>query len=224
VELNPQNLVIGLVVPAPMPGLPSQGAPTVTFDSLNHVFGEVASQFGYRNFTSSPEGNAGQIMGATPQSAIIVNPGLIQVMDAVELTAERSAEKVQQVLKIIAKHLSVTSVIQIGVKWLFHAPVKSRDAATFVREALTTQSSSDLASIGLGGRQYVGLKVVSGDQAGTTIYSLTVEPLQADETQLFIDIDAAVVGAGLGDVESKAKDVLTYIRVPVTQLLEKLGA
>ena len=224
VELNTRNLVIGVVVPSAVPGVPMQGAPEVTFDRLNHIFGEVASAFGYRNFQSSPEGNAGQILGAVPTSNITIQPGLIQVMDAVDLTAARSAEKAHKVLQIVAKHLKVTTVLQIGVKWLLHAPVSSRDAVTFVREAMTSQSEADLSALGLGGDQYLGLKYVSNDVPRTKVYTLTIEPLQADKTQLYIDIDTAFVGASLSDVEQKAKEAHEYVDVAVKQYLEKLGA
>ena len=70
-------------------------------------------------------------------------------------------------------------------------------------------SDDDLGKLSLGGEQWVGLKYVTQSVEETQQYTVLIEPLQADPTQLFIDVDAAYPGeARLDEIKSKTEDVL----------------
>ncbi len=224
-DLITKHLVVGVALPVAPPGFQIPGTPEITFDRLNHIFGEVATAFGYRNFQSAPEGNTAQIFGATPEQLINVQPGLIQVQEPIELSPERAAEKAQKVVKIAAKHLGLGQIFGFGIKWISHLPITSNDARAFVIDHIYSQSDEALSALGLGGHQWAGMKYVTQAVDSNVQYTLVIEPLHADPTQLFIDVDANYgPGVGLDDIEAKAGEVLEYVRVPVKNYLDKLGA
>ena len=226
-DLITKNLIVGAGLPTSPPGLAFQipGTPEITFDRLNHIFGEIAAMFAYRTFQSGPEGESAQIFGATPHQVVSIQPGLIQVQEPIELSPEKATEKVQRVFSIAAKHLSVTQILGFGIKWIAHMPINSKDARAFVIDQVYKQSDQVLEVLGLGGRQWLGMKYVAQDPLGQKQFTVVIEPFLADETHLYIDVDANFgPGVELGEIKAKADEVLDYIRVPVKQYLEKFGA
>lgn len=222
-DLIARALIVGSVLPAAPPGVTQPGVPEITFDKMNRIFGEVASRFGYRSFQSNPEGTSGQIQKTTPGNAVVIQPGLLQVQDTVERTPELATDQVEDVFQIAAQHLQIMEVLQLGVKWVFNLPIPSRDAAGFVLHHLVRRSEDDLAELSLGGTVWAGTKFVTSSVSGDAQYTVLIEPLVADMTQLYLDVDANFPGSQTLDrVKERAIDVLQYVRTPLKNYIERL--
>jgi hypothetical protein len=215
-DLIPKVLVSGVFTPPP--DVP--GGPQVSVDRLNRIWGEVTQTFPYRQLLIAADGSGAQLLGASQDEAVVIQPPLLQVRDPIQLDPQKSAEKAEAIFKIIARHLGIEQFFNFAVRNVSHAPAPSRDARGFLLHTLLRKTEDDLGDLAGGGSIWAGLKFVV--MQGSVQYTLVIEPLQRDETFLFIDLDAQFPGpASLDSVAQCAGDAHDYLRRAVSSYLDK---
>lgn len=214
-EMIPRALVAGVfAVPRPGP------TPPVTADKINRIWGEVSTLAGYRQFQMTPDGSAAQFMGGSPEDAASIQLPLVQVRTSIPLSTDRAGEQVQTVLRTIGRHLDIVEVGNLGIKLVYNAVVPERDARAFVLHRLLQKTDDDLGELRAGGGGlWAGVKYVSGSDQSQ--YAILIEPLVADNTMLFLDLDVQFPGrASLDDVADRVKEVERYMTGPVNGYLD----
>jgi hypothetical protein len=218
-NLIPRALIVGVFIPPPgvVPGVKP-----VTFDVVNRIWSEVTASYPYRQLQIAPDGSAAHFLGASADEQVAIQGPLLQVRDVIGLTAEKSAEKAETILKVIARHLGVGQFFNMGIKHVYHAPVANNDARAFVLQGILGKTDADLGELQLGGDAIAGVKyILSGPDVQ---YTLLIEPLLADLRNVFIDLDAQFPGdATLDDVTTRAKDAERYVTQAVSAYLDKYG-
>jgi hypothetical protein len=199
VELIPKAVVAGLFVQAQVLStgsvnviMQTPGA-TITHDVINRIWSEVVKNYPYQALQFQPNGTGGAFVGAGPEDAVIIQPPLVQVRDLVGAQGVHgSADKVGSVLGTVMHHLSGTSPLNLGIKLVYNAPAPARDAVAFLLSEMLA-GHDDVQQLA-GGMEYQSQVkyVLKGD--GYT-YALDLEPLQADPTYLYIDLDTQYLGA-----------------------------
>jgi hypothetical protein len=218
-DMIPKALIVGIFIP-PAGG---PGGPTVSVEKLNKIWSEVAPQFGYTQLQTSPDGAAAQFLGATPDTGVTIQPPLIQVRDLIQLTPETSAENAETVLKTISRLVGTNQFFNLGVRLVYHAPLESNDAKTFIRTKVLGGGGASFEELDAGGEQWSGVKHVITNPQG--IYTLQLEPLQLDEGKsLYIDLDAQFPGPvpNLDAVTDRAKDAKDFLTNNVERYLNGL--
>lgn len=217
VELLPKALIAGLIVPPP--NVP--GGTQVTIDRLNHIWAELSATYGYRQMQMAADGSSAHFIGATDADAVVIEPPLLQVRDVINLTPAQSADKVQSVFKVIARHLGVTQFANFAVRHIYHAPAPENDARAFVLTRVLGKTEDDLGELQAGASLWAGVKFVVTQNDGAQ-YTVIIEPLQRDERFIYIDLDAQFQGpSDLDRVATRASDAETYIKQAVNGYLDK---
>lgn len=221
-ELIPRAIVAGLVLPPqisfPIASGSLPGLPTVSQEALNRVWVDVVKVYPYQGLQLQPGGAGAIFTGGLPDQAVIIQPPLVQVRDVIELDIRQLAEKARFIFKTAAHHLGPAQPQGLGVKLIYHAPAPGRDAIKFLTSQVVQQD--DLESLA-GGMSYdVGFKFVL--QAPDVIYTLALEPLRADLSALFIDLDAQFSGVtNLEDTKERIATVDSFMRTQVRSFLER---
>lgn len=217
-ELIPKVFVAGLFMNPP-PGAP--GGPEVTTERINRVWSEIAPKYGYTQLMIAPDGSGAQFVGSSTDDVTIVNPPLLQVRDVISLEASKSAEKAEEIFKVVARHVGATQFVNLGIKLVYHAPAPDNNARAFVMNRLLGKTLDDLGELAGAGSTWVGLKVVSSVEESTH-YTLILEPLLRDESLLFIDLDVQFPGAiSLDRITDRADDAETYLKQAVNAWLDR---
>lgn len=217
-ELIPKVIVAGLFMNPP-PGI-IPGGPEVTVDRLNRAWSELAPKYMFRQFQIAPDGTSAQFTGTSNDDAVILNPPLLQVRDQIALNAAKSADKAEDIIKTMARHLGAQQFVNLGIRLVYHAPAPDRDARGFIMSRLLGKTSDDLGELSGGGTSWVGIKVVSVIE--NRQYTLVIEPLQRDESLLFIDLDVQCPGeVDLDAIHSRAKDSEGFLKNAVNAWLDK---
>jgi hypothetical protein len=228
-ELVTTGLVVGLILPVAPPGVETPGTPEITFDRLSHIFGEIASSYGYRNLQSHPSGMGGRISKIDIRNGVQIEPGLVQFVDMAEFGPERSIDEAVGVIRVVTKHLGISQVMQLGVKWVCTTDSPGNDGRAFVLNRLLARADEDIAELSLGGSIYAGARFVTRPVDQHCQYVIRIEPLESDPRRLYLDVDAAVPGTpdllaqNAAAVGEAIRGALTYMQVPLKNYLEKLA-
>lgn len=226
-DIQIKGFVAAIAIPYVPPGIEVPGAPQIDFERLTHVFNELARLHHYLGFQASGDGKSAQITGATPADVVAIQPPILQFQVADVVSPEKSAEQAQSVFQVLTKHLQIGQILQVSMKWLAQAPMSTAvPGKDFVIEKIFGKSPADFAtlSLGVGGGTWVGAKFVATDQAGTTTYASTVEPLIADELKsLYLETDATFLAGNLTTtISERALGVLQYLQESLKTYLEHL--
>jgi hypothetical protein len=218
-ELIPKWLIVGVFTPPP--GVP--GTEPITPEKLNRIWSEVGPAHGYRQFQTLPDNAGAVFVGATQEAGVTIQPPLLQVRDPITMTAEQSADRAEQILKVIARHLGTTQFFNLGMRHVYHAPIADNDATGFVMRNVLQKSEEDLGDLQVGGDFWGGVKYVASNPE--VQYTLVIEPLIADNRLMLLDLDAQFPGpAALDAITKRAHDAQAYITQAVSSYLEKAGA
>jgi hypothetical protein len=220
-ELVPKYSVIGVITP-PL-GVPG-GPKAPTTDVLNRIWSEIGPQYGYRRLELSADGTAAQIVGATDEDAVNIQPPLLQVLGSIKMTTQHSADQAYAILRVIAQHLGLTQFFNLGVKYIYHAPAPGKDGRAFVLHHLMGKDDAAVAGLQRGGDLWTGVKYAVPDAEGN-VFTLMVEPLIADNAFLFLDLDAQFPSLiSLDDLRERAQDAERYMQQTVGSYLDGLAA
>jgi hypothetical protein len=220
-DMVPKYSIFGVITPPlGMPGGPKAPTPEV----LNRIWSEIGPQYGYRRLQLSADGTAAQIVGGTDEDGVNIQPPLLQVLGNIKMTAQHSADQAYAILKVVAKHLGLTQFFNLGIKYVFHAPTPGKDGRAFVLHQLLGKDEAGVAGLQRGGDLWVGVKYAASDAEGSA-FTLMVEPLIADNTFLFLDLDAQFPGpVSLDDLKERAQDAERYMKQTVSSYLDGLAA
>jgi hypothetical protein len=216
-ELVPKLLVAGIYM-----GPPTQEQ-TVNRQRLNQVWADVAGKYDdYVQLQVSPDGRAAEFTGAISEEGVSIQPPLVQVRDAIRLTADQSAEKAADIFKIVARHLLVAQYFNLGVKHIYHFTPPSNDATAFMREVLG-KTSEDLADLGqdvVPGVKYY----VAHPAAGGQPWAVVIEPLLFDPEgrTVVVEVDAQFGGPiALDAVEQRHREARDFIDAGVKRYIDR---
>lgn len=223
VELIPSALVVGAFTPPLNQGIP--GLPKIGTRQLTEFYGAIADEYGYRSFTLNSSGDGCQIVGRTADDMLTITPPTVQLVQelATRLTVDVAANQAEAVFREMGTRLKLP-LFGLGVRLVYRGSVPGGDARSFALSHFLGRGQTDLDTLGQADGQPVwgGVKfVVNPVTAPGATYTVTIEPLVADLSMLYIDVDAqlqtavdpALLKAQIGAVES-------YVKASVVPLLQ----
>jgi hypothetical protein len=218
VQLIPKQLVVGALVPPQAPGGTSS-----TSEALNRIWTEVAGPHGFTQLQMSPDRQAANFIGGTPEDGMTIQPPLIQVRSTIATTAEQEAQDAQALIEVAARHLKLSPLFNLGVKHTYHVPAPGNDGRDFVLHRVLHADDADLAELGTPGDLIGGINVVipQGDRR----YTLRIEPLWEDQMKsLFVELDAQFEGQFEPDsITRRASEAQQFLSGPVDRYLDRLA-
>lgn len=214
-DFIPKAMVVGIF--AAVQAGPTQ---TVTEEKLNRIWAEVAPRQGYRQLHLAGDGSGAQFLGATTDDGVTIQLPLIQVRATIGTTAGQVAGEIQSTFRTIAKHLGVAQFFNLGIKYVYHAPIATNDARGFVLQRLLRKSEGDVGMLERGGGFWGGLKFGAGGPDGSQ-FVLVVEPWLADDRFLYVDLDAQFPGAlSIDAIKERAAEAEEYLGHGVREYLD----
>ena len=227
VEMIPKAVVAGLFqgqfVSTGSVNMLLQGTQLVTRDMINRIWSDVVKEYPYQSLQFEPSGQAGAFIGEGGQEdAVIIQPPLIQIRSLVEKDPRGVigiAEKVGGIFKMALHHLGGPAPINLGVKIVYHSPAPGRSAVDFLHTELI-KGDEDLRSLAGAMTYEASFKVfLTGTDA---VHTLLVEPLRADPSQLFIDLDAQFPGVvDVTRIEDRIVSVNEFVTKQVADFLDR---
>lgn len=220
-ELIPKAFVAGLFIPA------TPGQNVATADRLNRIWSDVGPAHGYTQFQLAPDQAAGNFTGASPEIGVTIQPPLLQVRDLLgmpgrPIVPDEAADRAEEILKTVARHLAQDQFFNLGIKVVYHAPHPANDAKGFILNQLISYGGEGLDELMLGGDFWGGVKFVIAHPQGE--YTLQLEPARvADLKSLFIDLDAQYPGpVTLDSIADRAREATLYVSQNVSRFLDRL--
>jgi hypothetical protein len=215
VEFIPKALVVGVFAAV------QQGpTPPVTEDKLNRIWAEVAPRQGYRQLQLTPDGSGAQFLGATIEEGVTIQLPLIQVRSTISTTAQQVAGEIQTTFRTIAKHLGLAQFFNLGIKHVYHLPIRTNDARGFVLQKLLRKAEDEVGMLERGGPLWAGLKYGAAGADGSQ-FVLVIEPWLADERFLILDLDAQFPGAvSIEAIKERAAEAGEYLGHAVKEYLD----
>jgi hypothetical protein len=185
---------------------------------LTKLYAAISDRYpDYESFTSLPDG----AMLASGTANCIIQTGRLQLNEDFGVF-ELIQDKFVDVMRVVAERLDIRQFLQFGVKITATAPMRSpNQAGRFLEQALLRLSTEQLDRLGTK-RPGAGLRAfVEREGAQCT---LRVEPLLADQSQVFLEVDAQYTGAftELGDTGNKIRRVYDYMFVDVKNFIGEL--
>lgn len=216
-QLIPKLLVLGVFTPTGVAGTPDP----VTPEKINRVWMELAPRLGYTQLQLSPDGAAGNFLGATADDGVTIQPPLLQFRTSIRMTVDQAADAAQSSMKVIERQLGATGFQQLGIKLVYWSAMADNDGAGFVLHRVFARSENDLAPLQGGGKLWTGAKFVV--QHPSVAYTTLVEPLVRDPKYLYLDVDAQFVGpADLDRIPAQVKEVDDFLTHTVAGFLDGL--
>lgn len=195
-------------------------SPAITEEKLNRIWSEVAPRQRYRQLHLAGDGSGAQFLGATADDGVTIQLPLIQVRATITTSAAQVAGEVQTTLRTISKHLGVAQFFNLGVKYVYHAPIATNDARGFVLQRLLRKSEGDVGMLERGGPFWGGLKFGASGPDGSQ-FILIIEPWLADDRFLYIDLDSQFPGAiSIDDIKERAAEAEEYLGHAVREYLD----
>lgn len=225
-ELIPKAVVSGLFVqsqivttgPASLV-LQTPGA-TVTRDMINRIWTDVVKDYPYRGLQLNPAGSGGAFVGTGPEDVVLIQPPLVQIRDLVSVQGvSSSAQKIEVIFKIVTHHIGSSSPANLGIKLMYHAPAPGGDAVSFILSEMMAGHDDVQQLAGGMALQGVARYLLKGD--GLT-YTLSLEPLQSDQSYIFIDLDAQYEGSvDASHIKDKVVSTDEFVTKQVRSFLER---
>lgn len=213
-ELVPKLFVAGIYM-----GPPTQEQ--INRQRLNQVWADVAGKYDdYVQLQVSPDGRAAEFAGQMQEEGVSIQPPLVQVRDAIRLTADQSAEKAADIFRTVARHLSIAQYFNLGVKHIYHFTPASNDARTFMLDVLG-KADDDLADLGHdvspGVKYYV-------PQPNAGHWMVEIEPLLYDPEgrTVIVSVDAQFGGPIATDViVQRCREARDFAETGVKRYIDK---
>ena len=147
-EFIPQLLVVGIYTPVPLPG----GEGKLIRAQINSIWADVTAKHDdYLQLQIAPDGTAAQFLGASERTGVTLQPPLLQVRDEVRLTPDKSAEKAQDVLEIVARGIGAHQFFNAGIKTVSLAEPPEHDARGFLLGQVLGAGQNAIDELGTGG-------------------------------------------------------------------------
>ena len=165
----------------------------ITSDTINRIWSQVIKEYPYQSLQLEPSGRGGVFIGG-PDELVIIQPPLLQMrcrLDSDPTGIRGVADKVHFVFGQIMHQLPSPPPLNLGVKLIYNTPAPGGDAVAFARTELV-KGEDDLRTLA-GGTSFVACIKVAMMNPDVN-RTLLVEPLIADPTQLFLDLDSQFPG------------------------------
>jgi hypothetical protein len=147
-QLLPRALVVGGFVPPSPPGQQQ-----VTADRLNRIWSELAPTHGFTQFQIAPDQSSANLLGASPDDGVTIQPPLIQVRSTIKTTAQQAADSTESIFSVILRHLGVTQFFNLGIRHVYNVPLPDNDARSFMLRRVLSREEDDLAQLTAGSRE-----------------------------------------------------------------------
>lgn len=215
-EFEPKHLTIGFFMVPQAPNV------QLRREDLNRIWTDVNLLYPYTNLQMAPAGDGAVFVGATPDDMLTFQPPLLQFRERIELTPDRTAAKAQEIFKIAARHLGNVAFFNLGIKHIYHSPAPNQDAIHYVLGRVLSKEDAELADLRGGGSLWAGAKFLVSNPDGS-VFTLLIEPLQADNRYIYLDLDAQFPGGPvpLDSIKDRCGDADGYITRRVREYLER---
>lgn len=223
IELLPQALVIGAFTPPINQNIP--GVPKVGTRQLTDLYGALADDYGYRSFTIAPGGEGCQMVGRTPDDVLSIEPPRITLVQdlSVTLSIDVAADRAAGITREVLARLMLP-MFGLGLRVVYRVPL-SADSRPYMLRHFFGPGGVDLTKLGQSEDQAVwaGAKfVVTPVTAPGAVYTVTIEPSNADLTMLYVDIDAQLQTAlDPAALKAQVQAVEQYARANIVPLLSE---
>lgn len=200
-----------------------QATPAVTRETINRIWADVVKDYPYQSLQFEPGGRGGAFLGeAGPDDAVIIQPPLVQVrapLDSDPQGVFGVANRIGSIFKTSTHHLGGPPPVNLGVKIVYNVPAPGRNAVDFLRTEII-KGDEELRQLAGGSEYEASLKVILKNP--TVTYTVLVEPLHADPSNLFIDLDAQFPGtADVSQVSDRIREVNDFAVSRVATYLER---
>jgi hypothetical protein len=209
-----RQVVIGTVpLPAQLPPAP------YSREDLQRAYFEVSREHSYQQFQLLPGETGAQFLNS-PDDAVLIQPGLLQVRHPITSTAEVARERTSAVLRALINRLAIQNFIAVGIKVIAHVPPPG-SAREFVVERLM-QGSDHIDELGPG---FFGSGVTYSrlSPTGQPMQTLLIQPFLMDDRYLYVDYDQQLHQPT--DVPEQLPgwldEAFAFVRGPAMQLLER---
>lgn len=218
-EFVPKLFVAGIYM-----GPPTQEQ--INRQRLNQVWADVAGKYDdFMQLQVSPDGRAAEFSGQTPEEGVSIQPPLVQVRDAIRLTADQSAERAADIFRTVARHLSIGQYFNLGVKHIYHFAPPSNDARAFMHDILG-KTEDDLADLGQG--VVPGVKYyVPNPNSGQPPWMVEIEPLLSDPEgrTVIVSVDAQFGGPiGLDAIALRCREARDFVETGVKRYIDRASS
>jgi hypothetical protein len=192
---------------------------------FTQVFSDLAEQHGYLALQVQPDDRGFVLSGSTPGDSVTFQPPILQVSQDLRetLSTDSATARAEQVFDVLATRLNARPLVQLGVRFVYHAAAPEGNARAFVRGRLLNKTAEDFAPLRVPDDVWVGLKLVT--EQADTIYTVQIEPLHADLSLVFIDVDAQLPNVvELVQIRDQIRRVEEYVRTQVREYLNSATA
>jgi hypothetical protein len=217
-EFVPKHLVAGMYLPQSS----SPGSPVVTMEKLNMIWSQVSPVYDYRQLQVAADRSAGAFIGVTEEDRVTIQPPLVQVRTPIDMTARKAAEKAKHIVEVISGILGVSQFYNLGIRFILHCVVPGGDSNAAILHRVMEKEEKELLALRAGGDISAGVRFFVNPSQGVR-YVITIEPLFAQPSFLFLDLDAAFDGpVGSPDsITERADEVEEYLRKGVGSFLDQ---
>jgi hypothetical protein len=195
----------------------------ISREVINRIWSSVVKDYPYQSLQFEPSGRGAVFLGSGgPQDLVLLQPPLLQVratIDPNEIGDFRHlAEKVHTVFGHILHQVPSPPASNLGVKLVFQAPAPGNDAVAFARTELI-KGDEDLQMLAGGATFEASIKVLI--HATDCNYTLLVEPLMVDKSQIYVDVDAQFPGVvDPAQIATKINQAHDFVTHQVNQYLD----
>jgi hypothetical protein len=224
IDMIPAALVIGGFTPPVNQNLP--GVPTIGTKQFTNLYGSVADDYGYRSFTMAPGGEGCQMVGRTPDDALLISPPTVQLVQDLLATVsvDVAADRAAGIFRAVISHLRLP-MFGLGMRLVYRVPAPGGDGRGYMLRHFFGAGGVDLSHLGQmeGETTWAGVKfVVSPPVAPGASYTVTIEPLNADLSMIYFDVDAQLqTTLDPGALKGQVQAVEQYARQNVLRLLSE---
>jgi hypothetical protein len=222
VQILPQAAIAGVLQP---PVMQASGvgsvpiAPTgITLDQVNRIWTAVTKDYPYLGLNVQPGGGA-VFLGPMTDQQVVLQPPLFQVRELIEMDVASTARKIASIFDVIGRHLGPLPFVNLGVKLVYHAPAPGSSAVDFIRAQMVRGDEDMIDAVG---PDSFDVSVKFTIQRADVVQTVSIEPLRADTSMLFIDLDAQYPGvADLTRVAEQIQKAHTFVTGPVDTYLDR---
>ncbi len=226
-ELIPRALIAGLMVQSqvvstgPVNVMLQAPGTGITRQMINNIWSDVVKEYpSYQSLQIDPSGNGGLFIGAGPEDVAIIQPPLVQVRDTVEGGVRPAGNKVAKVFQSAAHYLPAAAPTNLGVKLVYWAPAPGHDAKSFILSELLGSSADDVQRLA-GAMDYAGSAKLTLTSE-SVVYTLSIEPFNADNSYLFLDLDVQFPGiVDLNTIQDRLASVESFMASQVRDFLDR---
>lgn len=191
-------------------------------DVINRIWADVVKSYPYQSLQFGQSGHGGMFIGSSPDDVVLLQPHLIQMRlffgDRIQ-SMSQVADQIQAVMSSAMFYIGGAPPINLGVKLIYNCPSPGGDSVSFLRTEFI-KGDEDLRTLAGSMALQAGIKLVMANDS--YYYTLLVEPLQVNKSDLYIDLDAQFAGiVDLSRLKDRVMQTDEFMTKQVRNLLDR---